>query len=449
MMDGSSCSVPQELADMIIDHLHDDRQSLQQCSLVCKAWEPSSTVHLFSRLSWPPCSVYWIRTAEDAACDCPRHKPTFEDCHNLLLSSHRVRQAINHLRITGNRSPSGLRGPREHEPLPLTFLFALPEMLPGLQTLEVWDLRFGVGVIGPPPHVTTNPSSLKKLIFDEGATLCDDRAIFSVLSVFSHIDTVVVECNCEVGLEEDVALACQVQRRFSSTSVHHLEVLYPPSLSHVLCHLREQLDVFALREVKVQYYLGEGLEELVASAPSLEALTFMTSGTPPQLPNPAALRVLDMTCELTAGDPEVQPDAPPQFESFSWGDMIRNLVAFHAPELRELTLGVILCEVGYWAEDAGISQQAFAEALGRRLRDEDWGAFRATMKTRPKLQKLKMKLIVSDGWSSFQYMVPYLACTARTFQDAVVNCLGRSIESILEVVAEHHSDDIVNYYRYP
>jgi len=36
------------LIEQIIDHLHDDKESLRTCSLVCKIWTPSARFHLFS-----------------------------------------------------------------------------------------------------------------------------------------------------------------------------------------------------------------------------------------------------------------------------------------------------------------------------------------------------------------------------------------------------------------
>lgn len=42
--------LPPELCDMIIDHLHSDRPALKACSLVCKAWLPSSLYHLLSAI---------------------------------------------------------------------------------------------------------------------------------------------------------------------------------------------------------------------------------------------------------------------------------------------------------------------------------------------------------------------------------------------------------------
>ncbi|KAJ7205660.1 hypothetical protein C8J57DRAFT_369475 [Mycena rebaudengoi] len=42
--------VPQELADTIVDTLHDNTHALTQCSLVCRAWVSSTRYHLFSHV---------------------------------------------------------------------------------------------------------------------------------------------------------------------------------------------------------------------------------------------------------------------------------------------------------------------------------------------------------------------------------------------------------------
>ncbi|KAI0792083.1 hypothetical protein C8Q75DRAFT_619127 [Abortiporus biennis] len=39
--------LPSELTDMVIDHLHDDKQALARCSLVAKSWLNASHFHLF------------------------------------------------------------------------------------------------------------------------------------------------------------------------------------------------------------------------------------------------------------------------------------------------------------------------------------------------------------------------------------------------------------------
>lgn len=43
--------VPPEICDYVIDHLHNDKKSLQACSLTCRDWVPTSRYHLH-------CEVY-------------------------------------------------------------------------------------------------------------------------------------------------------------------------------------------------------------------------------------------------------------------------------------------------------------------------------------------------------------------------------------------------------
>lgn len=46
---------PQEIVDIIIDHLHDDPETLRKCSLVCQSWLPSTSLHIFPRtICLPP-----------------------------------------------------------------------------------------------------------------------------------------------------------------------------------------------------------------------------------------------------------------------------------------------------------------------------------------------------------------------------------------------------------
>jgi hypothetical protein len=53
----SSVKLPTEVQDIVIDHLHDDRKILKQCSLVCRGWVFSSSFHLFRWFLWPPCQL--------------------------------------------------------------------------------------------------------------------------------------------------------------------------------------------------------------------------------------------------------------------------------------------------------------------------------------------------------------------------------------------------------
>ncbi|KIP02590.1 hypothetical protein PHLGIDRAFT_122343 [Phlebiopsis gigantea 11061_1 CR5-6] len=46
----SSASLPAELEDIILDHLHDDRKALAACSLVRRSWLPASRYHYWRKL---------------------------------------------------------------------------------------------------------------------------------------------------------------------------------------------------------------------------------------------------------------------------------------------------------------------------------------------------------------------------------------------------------------
>lgn len=78
----ASC-LPPELLDLIIDELQHDKSSLTSCSLVCKAWLPRSSEHLFgsSRISCLPSWSFLL------------------DFRTLLSSSVRVSTHIRHLKV--------------------------------------------------------------------------------------------------------------------------------------------------------------------------------------------------------------------------------------------------------------------------------------------------------------------------------------------------------------
>ncbi|GJE95910.1 hypothetical protein PsYK624_121010 [Phanerochaete sordida] len=240
----------------------------------------------------------------------------------------------------------------------------------------------------------------------------------------------------------------QVPRRFPTTSVRRLEVAYPPDLFPVLLRLHHQLDMAALREVQVDYCLDENLRALIASALALERLTYTTDGfIPPILNDPAALRSLELMCTIVVTmDPDVT-----RFRDFDLGKMILNAASLNASNLFELTL-VISLSSDYRAVERTPSEDSFASALTRRLEDEDCqfeALARVMAKARRSLRRLKIVVVVDDPWklNSLRYMVPYLACSAQVLRDVVLKFLGRDVERILEVTAEHRCEaDIIVYY---
>ena len=49
-----SLSLPQEIFDLVVDHLHDDPTTLRACCLVSKSWIPQTRIHLFNRVEFRP-----------------------------------------------------------------------------------------------------------------------------------------------------------------------------------------------------------------------------------------------------------------------------------------------------------------------------------------------------------------------------------------------------------
>lgn len=108
--------IPPELVDIVIDHLHDDRQALLACSLVCRAWLPSCRFHKFGSVVIP-----WPETKGH----------DFEECP---IAAQFVRE------LTIGSSSLG------SWPLPVSLLdstmgMKLP-LCPNVKTLKLWSFNF-------------------------------------------------------------------------------------------------------------------------------------------------------------------------------------------------------------------------------------------------------------------------------------------------------------------
>jgi hypothetical protein len=79
--------LPRETLDYIVDHLHDNPQALQQCSLVCKSWVPQTQKHLFAEVDFETDRELelWKRAFPNPLC-CPGKytKALYISCANLF-----------------------------------------------------------------------------------------------------------------------------------------------------------------------------------------------------------------------------------------------------------------------------------------------------------------------------------------------------------------------------
>ena len=70
-----SCSLPQEILDLIVDHLHDESAALKACCIVTKSWIPRSRKHLFARVEFDTQKSHvelWKKTFPDPS-NSPAH----------------------------------------------------------------------------------------------------------------------------------------------------------------------------------------------------------------------------------------------------------------------------------------------------------------------------------------------------------------------------------------
>lgn len=122
----------QELIDLVIDHLHDDKSSLASCSLVAKSWLPCSHFHLFSSL----------RVAEGGKQ--ASHDRLVDDFSAFIRflqydASPRVRSTIRHLILMNDIQPkSSWRYPL----LTAERMNYIVSQLPFLYSLELHQLIF-------------------------------------------------------------------------------------------------------------------------------------------------------------------------------------------------------------------------------------------------------------------------------------------------------------------
>lgn len=154
-----------ELVDMVIDHLHDDKSALTSCSLVSRSWVYSSQFHLFENMHLP--SV----TTDDGV----------EAFMRLVDSCPRIGYYVRTLRVDGEPNKHGsASGKNVLTPRHMSFF---TERLPALRELlligVLWDSpRAGADYLASFPSTSSHPldklvlynvTSLRSLALEEEA----------------------------------------------------------------------------------------------------------------------------------------------------------------------------------------------------------------------------------------------------------------------------------------
>ena len=156
--DKSVPELPTELTDAIIDHLHDDKPTLLDCSLVCSSWLESSRYHLFRS----------IRIRGD---DPGRGYPEFIAFIDGSPHVHKYIQEVC-FRVAGALAS---RPPEIRSVGPYLLSFVL-ETLPSLRSIILdnvsWDRQLTIGPEGCTPKCwpPASPKALDTLTFTRVVT---------------------------------------------------------------------------------------------------------------------------------------------------------------------------------------------------------------------------------------------------------------------------------------
>lgn len=125
---------PQEICNMVIDHLHDDPDSLRRCSLVCRAWVPSSSLHLFRCVVLPP------RAGEGILHDTTPYNFT------TRYATFRVSKHVRDLTLVGSKGFGAYRPTVRITPQEIILLL---DELPHLQYLTLIRVQFDPKDVSP------------------------------------------------------------------------------------------------------------------------------------------------------------------------------------------------------------------------------------------------------------------------------------------------------------
>lgn len=275
--------LPQEVVDYIIsDYLFDDTTALRQCALVCKSWEPSSTLHLFASWSWPPCYHYYLtyKRTEDKVCRCGNNMfIALHDCFEFLSSSPRICTAIRHLHLAthATRRKRIERNSRE-------LLLRILDLLPSLRTLSSRDFRDVYAKKDTIPSSAIGSRVVDELRYEERA---DSHSLgtASLLALFREIGKLVVR-GAAHPLDPRDARARHLRTRIRAVSIEQAPGQGLGSILKVFERLLDQADLTALEDLEIYKCFLPHAPAFFNVATNVSTLKYEASNNhPAQIPN--------------------------------------------------------------------------------------------------------------------------------------------------------------------
>ncbi|KDQ06700.1 hypothetical protein BOTBODRAFT_181355 [Botryobasidium botryosum FD-172 SS1] len=258
----SSLKLPNELIDLIIDHLHNDKPMLEICALVCRGWVAPSRFHLFRRISVLPDGVGEFTSL----CDSPFSTIPRANTHSLVFCPGVNNPALN--RLLTWRSVDGQK--------------TLAAILSQLRTLELsyvgwWTLS------APAKKILAQFQSLRELTAFYVVFETRDQ-FFTLLGAFPNLEILTLS-DCSFQCQEaatnpgDPNLNAALPPRLHTIRMRglgHRGVAVVDAIALLPCHSLRAFDfsVSYFPSADLAYGAAAAIGKLVASAgQSLEAFS--------------------------------------------------------------------------------------------------------------------------------------------------------------------------------
>ena len=421
---------PPELFDSVIDHLHDDKATLRECSLVCKDWVPSSTFHLFFTFSWPPCHHMWhvriLRKARGNLCLCSQDKAGFDRCLTLLSESPRIAAAIQCLKLNSSRSVHHIDGSTRFtdEAIPRSTLLAILDCLRHLRTVEFNNCLLEREMINVRNIYGAREVHEVRIIPRHDHGYVPLYRALEVLSVFSHLRKLSIDGqDCRPLLVGSPPLA----RR---THVAALKVICKDadSTESIMSTLLQRTDLASLRSLTLCSLLGDRPQEssFLGAVPStLEALEYHVVGTTPEIHRFSHLHSLTLVGSLYIE----------QGGRSDWPDIMRDLGAIAGPHMRDLGITLQVYEDPFWTfwlSGATLGDMPFHH-LTNSLKGQDWVLFSTYLRECWSLQSLRFKIELMPMLDGQGMLSRDISRCIHIVWELVDQCLPASVAEVARV----------------
>ena len=308
-------TLPQELVDLVIDHLYDDTRTVRSCTLVCKSFLPSSSKSLFERLTWPPCTTFSTLDG----CVCLSDRFTLDSLLQTLTTSHRISANIRSLRLT-SRTHSGTS-----RTLSTTLIHSILDTLPRLQSVELSGCR--LTPIGATTHAC-NSHSIKRLVFAKGTL--DYGNPLEFLTLFHHIKVLYIERPVRTSGAPDVTVDRRTEVEYMVFDSLPVDGGSYRPYDAVLNRLSRYLKMNKIYSVRTNA-TTTGLAAFITACSRLRRLDSVTWGTPTATPGWPRLR------HLRIGGP-IGHHITRGFMYNAWPDVMQDLSNIDPSRLRSFEL---------------------------------------------------------------------------------------------------------------